>query len=170
MCELPGIRLYLEGRRNVAPGAMYQFVIEREGRRELQDGYWSILIEPKPSGAGFRPHPKFSTFNARSDRLNRAPMWKRCIRSGASSFLHQHFHEWGILPGSERQAFSIYQSDSAIAFAAMYEIWQFETQFVPAFTIVTLPPHPKFSHIRDKSLPLILEPEDFNLRLDPTYH
>lgn len=33
-------------------------------------------------------------------------------------------------------------------------------EWLPAFAVFTLPPHPRFSHIHDKSLPLMLEPRD----------
>ncbi|WP_338040785.1 SOS response-associated peptidase family protein [Marinobacter iranensis] len=33
--------------------------------------------------------------------------------------------------------------------------------------IITLPSHPRFSHIHPKSIPLMLKPEDFDMWLDP---
>lgn len=39
-----------------------------------------------------------------------------------------------------------------------------------SFTVITLPPHPRFSHIHPKSIPLMLRPEEFDLWLDPEFH
>jgi len=39
-----------------------------------------------------------------------------------------------------------------------------------SFTVITLPPHPRFSHIHPKSIPLMLRPNDFELWLDPDFH
>lgn len=84
-------------RRNIAPGAHGQFVIERDGQRELLDGLWSLLIEAKPDGSGFRPSPKFSTFNARSDRLQGSPLWR-------GRYAHKRAHVF--LRGRHRRASS----------------------------------------------------------------
>jgi putative SOS response-associated peptidase YedK len=35
--------------------------------------------------------------------------------------------------------------------------------------VITLPPHPRFSHIHPKSIPLMLRPNDFELWLDPNF-
>ncbi len=36
--------------------------------------------------------------------------------------------------------------------------------------MITLPPHPRFSHIHPKSIPLMLRPEELDLWLDPDFH
>ena len=57
--------------------------------------------------------------------------------------------------------------NNAIAFAVLYELWDFQGDIVSSFTIITLPPHPRFSHIHPKSIPLMLQPDEFDLWLDP---
>ncbi len=38
---------------------------------------------------------------------------------------------------------------------------------VPSFTIITLPGHPRFSHIHERSIPLMLRRDDYDMWLDP---
>ena len=42
---------------NVPPGGTGEFVIEADGKRQLMPGIWSLLIESRPDGNGFRPIP-----------------------------------------------------------------------------------------------------------------
>ena len=66
---------------NVPPGGTGEFVMEAADGRHLLSGIWSLLIEPRPVGDGYRPNPKFHTFNARSDRLTSSPLWKKVYPS-----------------------------------------------------------------------------------------
>ena len=142
-----------------------QFVIERGGERELLDGYWSLLIEPRPdSKPGFRPNPKFKTFNARSDRLEASPLWRGRYHSKRAIIPADGFHEW-----VGKQCYQVGQEGQAMALAGLYDLWELGGELVPAFTVITVPPHPRFSHIHDKSLPLMLEPKDYDLWLDPSF-
>lgn len=151
-----------EPRRNVAPGALGQFVIEQAGERQLLDGYWSLLIEPRPDGKpGYRPNTKFKTFNARSDRITSSPLWRGHIRSKRAIVPVTGYHEW-----IGKQCYQIQQVGRAIALGGMYDLWQFGAEIVPAFTVITLGAHPRSAHIHDR-LPLMLEPEDFDAWLDP---
>jgi len=151
-------------RRNIAPGAYGQFVIERDGQRALLDGMFSLLVEPKPAGVGYRPSPKFSTFNARSDRLTESRLWRGRFARQRAIVPADGFHEW-----AGKQCYDIIQEGRALALGALYELWEFDGVLVPAFSIITVPPHPRFAHIHPKSLPLLLEPKDHEVWLDPAF-
>ncbi len=69
---LPGVAP--RPQHNVPPGGIGEFVIEAADDRYLLPGIWSLLIEQNPNDYGFRPNPKFHTFNARSDRLTSSPL------------------------------------------------------------------------------------------------
>lgn len=155
-----------EERVDRRPGTYGQFVFETEQERRLEDGMWSLLIERKPDGTGYRPSPKYSTFNARSGSLGSSPLWKKRFHSQRAIIPASGFHEWTGEKG-RKQCYNIHPLDSAIAFAGLYELWDFQGETVPSFTIVTLPPNPRFSHIHPKSIPLMLTLEDFDMWLDP---
>lgn len=157
-----GLNLMPDARRNIAPGAFGQFVIERDRERLLLDGIWSLLIEQKANGAGFRPNPKWKSFNAKSTRLNQSPLWKKRFAQQRAIVPMTGFHEW-----QGKQCFQITANDQALAIAGLYELWTFEQQIVPSFSVITLEPHSRFAAIHDKSVPLILRANDFDAWLDP---
>ncbi|MGF2688059.1 SOS response-associated peptidase [Marinobacter sp. DUT-3] len=166
LLEILGIPIRAQTRLNIAPGAKGQIVYENNQGRTLEDAIWSLLIERKPDGTGYRPSPKYSTFNAQSGSLGSSPLWKKRFQSQRAIIPASGFHEWTGEKG-RKQCYNIHPLDSAIAFAGLYELWDFQGETVPSFTIVTLPPHPRFSHIHPKSIPLMLTPEDFDMWLDP---
>lgn len=161
-----GVSLNVQTCLNIAPGAQGQIVIETSQGRTLEDALWSLLIEPRPDGSGYRPSPKYSTFNARSGSLGSSPLWKKRFHAQRAIIPASGFHEWTGEKG-HKQCYNIHPVNSAIAFAGLYEVWDFQGDIVPSFTIVTLPPHPNFRHIHPKSIPLMLTQDDFELWLDP---
>lgn len=166
LLETLGITRHVQTRLNIAPGAKGQIVYETRQGRVLEDAIWSLLIEPKPDGTGYRPSRKYSTFNARAGSLGHSPLWKNRFHTQRAIIPASGFHEWTGDKG-HKQCYNIHPVGSAIGFAGLYELWDFQGEIVPAYTIVTLPPHPNFSHIHPKSIPLMLRPEDFDPWLDP---
>jgi putative SOS response-associated peptidase YedK len=148
---------------NVPPGAIGEIVIETDECRELQQAVWSMLIEPKRDGNGYRPDPKYTTFNAQSRRLTTSPLWKRHYRHCRAILPASGFHE---RQGTQahKQCMNIHGSgdNSALALANLYQEWQFGDESVISFAVITLPPHPRFEHVHAKSIPLMLEPKDFD--------
>lgn len=165
LLDILGVKTTPEPRRNIAPGSFGQIVIERNGERILQDAIWSLLIEPKPNGEGYRPSPKFSTFNARSTRLTQSPLWKKRYATQRCIVPASGFHEW-----AGGQPYNIHPEGGAVAMPGLWERWQFGDDTIHSFATITLPPHPRFSHIHPKSIPLLLEPEDYDLWLDADFH
>ncbi|HEY9103777.1 SOS response-associated peptidase [Chitinimonas sp.] len=168
LCDILGITTYPPTRLNISPGGQGEFIAEIDGARQLTTGYWSALIEPKATG-GYRPNPKFKTFNARSDRLTSSPLWKKLYSSKRAIIPATGWHEWMEGPDGKKQCFQLEFGDQAIAFGGLYQLYQFGEELVPAYSIITLPPHERVAHIHEKSLPLILQPKDFDMWLDPTF-
>ncbi|RMJ01608.1 hypothetical protein DOQ08_03190 [Marinobacter litoralis] len=160
---LPGITPRFQ--HNVPPGGIGEFVMESGDARYLLSGIWSLLVEPRPDGHGYRPNPKFHTFNARSDRLTSSPLWKKVYPSNRCIIPVSAFHEW-----QGKQVYNVHPLNEATALAGLWQSWYFGDEQVNSFTVITLPPHPKFSHIHPKSIPLMLRPKEFDLWLDPHFH
>lgn len=153
-----------EPRRNIAPGAFAQFVVQKGEERVLMDGYWSLLIEPKPDGRpGFRPNPKFKTFNSRFDRLTASPLWKGRYRRQRAIIPADGYHEW-----VGKQCFQIGQVGRALALGGLYETWEFAQESATSFSVITLAEHPRLAHIHN-TIPLMLEPKDYDVWLDPDF-
>ena len=155
---------------DVPPGATGEILVETDKGRELRRAIWSMLIAPKPDGPGYRPDPKYSTFNAQSRRLTTSPLWKRHYRHHRAILPASGFHEWTGLPG-HKQCMNIHGlgENSALALASLYQEWTFGEEQVTSFAVITLPPHPRFEHVHAKSIPLMLTPDDFDAWLDPSF-
>lgn len=153
-----------EPRRNIAPGAVAQFVMQKGEERALIDGYWSLLIEPKPDGRpGFRPNPTFKTFNSRCDRLTSSPLWKGRYRRQRAIIPADGYHEW-----VGKQCFQIGQVGRALALGGLYETWEFDQGSATSFSVITLAEHPRLVHIHN-TIPLMLESRDYDAWLDPDF-
>lgn len=127
---LPGVKPAPQ--HNVPPGGIGEFVIETAGDRYLLEGIWSLLIDPRPEGHGYRPNPKFHTFNARSDRLTSSPLWKKAYPSKRCIVPVSAFHEW-----KGKQVYNIHPENEATALAGLWQSWHFENEAVNSFTVIT---------------------------------
>lgn len=156
-----GAPLYPQPRQNIAPGAMAEIVIEKEGKRQLQEALWSLLIETKPGAEGYRPNPRWRTFNAKSTRLNSSRLWSSAFRHQRAIIPASCFFEW-----KNKVCYAIEPLESAIAFAGLYRKWQFGQAEVYSFSLITLPGQSKFAHIHEKSYPLILKENEYESWLD----
>jgi putative SOS response-associated peptidase YedK len=159
-----GMSIYPRARRNIRPGSNTDIIIQQDDERRLLEAIWSLLIEPKKDKPGFRPNPKWHTFNSKSTRLNSSRLWSSAFKSHRAIIPASCFFEW-----KDKVCYAIEPVDSAIAFAGLYRSWQFADESVHSFSVITLPAQKAFSHIHEKSYPLMLEPNDYDLWLDPNF-
>tara|TARA_R110001583_G_C5644171_1_gene408159 strand:+ start:2314 stop:2781 length:468 start_codon:yes stop_codon:yes gene_type:complete len=129
LLEILGIPIRAQTRLNIAPSAKGQIVYETNQGRTLEDAIWSLLIERKPDSTGYRPSPKYSTFNARSGSLGTSPLWKKRFHSQRAIIPASGFHEWTGEKG-HKQCYNIHPVNSAIALAGLYELWDFQGNIV----------------------------------------
>ena len=160
-----GMSAYPGARRNIRPGSYTDIVIQQDNERRLVEALWSLLIEPKKDRPGFRPNPKWHTFNSKSTRLGSSRLWSSAFKSHRAIIPASCFFEW-----KDKVCYAIEPLDSAIAFAGLYRSWQFGDENVHSFSVITLPPQAAFKHIHEKSYPLMLEANDYDLWLDPDFN
>ncbi len=151
-------------RSNIGPGSTAEILIQKDGGRRLLEAVWSLLIEPKKDKPGFRPNPKWQTFNAKSTRLDSSRLWSSAYQSHRAIIPASCFFEW-----KDKVCYAIEAVNSAIAFAGLYRHWQFGDEGVYSFSLITLPTQAAFRHIHRKSYPLMLQPDDYDLWLDPDF-
>jgi putative SOS response-associated peptidase YedK len=156
MTALPQVR------NNIGPGSQADIVIQQNDERQLIEALWSLLIEPKKDKPGYRPNPKWQTFNSKSSRLTSSPLWSSAFKSHRAIIPATCFFEW-----KDKVCYAIEPVDSAIAFAGLYRNWQFEDQSIYSFSVITLPGQANFKHIHEKSYPLMLKAKDYEQWLDP---
>lgn len=159
-----GMPVYPQASSNIGPGSSTDIVIQDHAGRQLHEAVWSLLIEPKKDRPGYRPSPKWHTFNAKSTRLESSRLWSSAFKSHRAIIPASCFFEW-----KDKVCYAIEPLHSAIAFAGLYRSWQFDNELVHSFSVITLPVQTAFRHIHELSYPLMLQPNDHDLWLDPDF-
>lgn len=150
LCELLGIRLGSSD-YDIRPTASISIAIDEAGSSTGVEATW--WLDQQRTLFGYDYDKRWRSFNTRAEKLfttrRREFSESRCILP--ASF----FCEWK----SER--YKIEPVDGAIAFGGIYKRWPLssgETHY--SCSLITLPPHPRFSHIHSKSFPLMLLPNE----------
>ncbi|MCW8875719.1 MAG: SOS response-associated peptidase [Kangiellaceae bacterium] len=146
---------------NVRPNARLPISI---GKNRVPTGveasWW--LFQTRAAN-GYTYDKRYKSFNTRKEKLftHRRKDFanQRCIIPASC------FYEW------KGNRYRVEPVDDAIAFGGVYHKWPTDTG-TPHYScsIITLPPHPRFCHIHDKSLPLMLLPDEIEPWLDDTFH
>ncbi|MFT5349830.1 MAG: putative SOS response-associated peptidase YedK [Planctomycetota bacterium] len=165
LMKLLGMPVYPRVRSNIGPGSTTDIVIEDGDGRQLHEAIWSLLIEPKKDKPGYRPNPKWHTFNSKSTRLDNSPLWSSAFKSHRAIIPASCFFEW-----KDKVCYAIEPVGSAIAFAGLYRRWQFADEVVHSFSVITLPTQAAFSHIHERSYPLMLKANEYDQWLDPNFN
>ncbi len=156
-----GMSAYPRAKNNIAPGSTSDILIEGPEGRQLHEAYWSLLIEPRVNKPGYRPNPKWATFNSKSTRLQSSRLWSSAFKSKRAIIPASCFFEW-----KDKVCHAIAPIDRAIAFAGLYRSWDFDGETVYSFSVITLPGQKAFRHIHEKSYPLMLEEQEYDRWLD----
>lgn len=144
------------------PGTMMSGVlIEREGVIEAVDATWWFLLEDRGDGT-LKPNRKLSTFNARNldNRLWNAPLkTSRCVIPATA-----------IVETKGGKSY-LMDAPDGLLLGGLYRTWAAGDSLVYSCTVITCPPHPRFSAYHDKSIPLLLPFDEKLLStwLDPEF-
>ena len=157
---------FLEPRYNIAPSQSIPAIRQEETGRHLVMLRWG-LIPPwaKDTKIGYR------TINARSETVATLPSFRSAFRKHRCLIPALGYFEWDKQSGS-RQPYQIRRrDDQPMAFAGLWERWQNpqDQALIESCTILTTKANEEVSRIHDR-MPVILEPPNFSLWLDPDEH
>jgi len=153
----------LEPRYNIAPSQEITAVRLEEGQRRLVSLHWGLI----PFWADDRKIG-YRTINARSETAHKSPAFRAAFRSRRCLIPATGFFEWDKLQGS-RQPFFIYRTDGKpMTFAGLWEHWEDKEgkELIESCSILTTDAAEPVARLHDR-MPVILEPGDFDLWLDP---
>ncbi|RRA50468.1 SOS response-associated peptidase [Acidipila sp. EB88] len=154
--------LYAAPGYNIAPTTTQPVIrLSREtDRREIVPMRWG-LVGHNSSG----PDPKRSTFNARSETIEKSPLWRVPFRRRRCLVPLSGFYEWRK---PERTAFRFgLKAEPLFALAGLWDAWQnpSDGSWLQSFTIVTTEANELMSAVHDR-MPVILRPADYTRWLD----
>ncbi len=152
------------GHFNLAPTDPAAVVVERGDRRAITTYSWGLIPhwETDPRSAARR-------INARAETVATSPAFADSFRRRRCIVPADGFYEWQR-DGSARRAFYIRRGDGApLALAGLWSGWRDPVGDAVrrTFTILTTTPNERIARIHDR-MPVILEPADWSLWLDPT--
>jgi putative SOS response-associated peptidase YedK len=152
-----------EPRYNIAPSLDVAAVRQEEGRRRLVSLYWGLI----PFWAD-DPKIGYRTLNARSETAYKSPAFRAAFRSRRCLIPANGFFEWDKKEGTKQPYFIHRTDEKPIAFAGLWEHWEDREgkEIIESCTILTTNASEPVASLHDR-MPVILEPEDFNLWLDP---
>jgi putative SOS response-associated peptidase YedK len=152
-----------EPRYNIAPSQEVLAVREEEGNRRLVLLRWGLI----PHWAD-DPKIAYRTINARSETAHKTPSFRAAFRHRRCLIPASGFFEWKK-EGKIKQPFYIRKRDGQpMAFAGLWEHWEDKehSEKVESCTILSTKANQTIIPLHDR-MPVILEPENFDLWLDP---
>lgn len=160
-----------EPRYNIAPTQeiLAVRVEPQSGKREAALLRWGLVPSWSKEPQGGAP-----MINARGESLAEKSSFRTAVRRRRCLIPADGFYEWQKQPGStKKQPFYIhYRDNRPFAFAGLWEAWQSkgpaseEALAIESCTIVTTAASGALKPLHDR-MPVILEPNDYALWLDP---
>jgi putative SOS response-associated peptidase YedK len=104
--------------------------------------------------------------NARSDTVATKPAFRKAFRQRRCVIVADGFYEWNKLNGRKQPYYIRLKDGGPFAFAGLWEHWNRGGAHIDSCTMLTTDANEVVSSIHDR-MPVILEPEDYDLWLDP---
>lgn len=156
-------QISLEPRYNLAPGQEAPVVI-CEGNNTFRMMRWGLVpFWAKEASIGAK------MINARAETLPQKPSFRKPFRERRCLILADGFYEWrkGEGKGKKIPIRFVLPSREPFAFAGLWDIWKKpDGSLLHTFTIITTQANELLRPVHDR-MPVILQPEDENLWLDP---
>src|SRR3984885_8215815 len=154
-------------RYNIAPTQPIPVIRQnpKEPIRELSLMRWGLIPSwaSNPSGAA-------QMINARSETVATKPAFRDALKSRRCMIPADGFYEW-MRTGKARQPYCFEVNEGKLfAFAGLWDRWKDPSgQWVKSCSILTTSPNAVTSALHDR-MPVILNPDCFDLWLDPGMH
>jgi putative SOS response-associated peptidase YedK len=150
-------------RYNIAPTQPVA-VVANNGQSKIEFFQWGLI----PSWA---KDPKIGSrmINARAETLAEKPSFRTAYRRRRCLVLADGFYEWRKEPGrtTKTPMYIRLTSGEPFAFAGLWEAWRApDDQMILSCTIITTTPNELVEQIHNR-MPVILDPEAYDLWLDP---
>ena len=159
LLELAGVKVdNLPTRYNIAPTEPVPLLHQFESRTVLSSARWWLT----PHWAK-QPDTTYAMFNARWEKLNSSPAWKGPFRHHRGFVPASSFIEWKA-DSRGKQPYLVSLKDQAMAFAALWDLWEKEDSHILSCAIVTHESDERFWDVHQR-MPLVLDPQAVQLWL-----
>ena len=146
----------LPTRYNLAPTDTVPLIHQLEGKRCLSQMHWWLTPHWATTAQS-----KYAMFNACWENLESSPAWRSPFRYRRGIIPASSFIEWQ-LRGPGKQPLLVQSAKQALAFAALWDLWEKDDHhwLSCAIVTVTVPASPEFAPVHAR-MPLILREDMF---------
>ena len=157
---------HFEPRYNIAP-TQQVWVLRSDGDHNRLDLMKWGLIPSWSKDPAIASH----TINASCETVAEKPAFRHAIKCRRCIVPAGGFYEWQHFEGHKQPYFIRMLNSGLMGFAGLWEQWKSAEgeDFLETFTILTTAANELIAPIHDR-MPQILDPEDFDLWLDPSMH
>ncbi|HYX15906.1 MAG TPA: SOS response-associated peptidase [Nostoc sp.] len=151
------------GGYNIAPTQMVATVLQNpeSEKREFKQLYWGLIPSwAKDAGMGAK------LINARAETVAEKPSFRSAFKHRRCLVIADGFYEWQRQEGKKQPFYFRLQDGQPFAFAGLWEKWRSPAnEEIISCTILTTAANELLQPIHER-MPVILEPEDYDLWLD----
>ncbi|MFB2769384.1 SOS response-associated peptidase [Pelatocladus sp. BLCC-F211] len=152
---------------NIAPTQMVLAVLynSENHKREIQQLRWGLIPSwAKDQSMGAK------LINARAETVAEKPAFRRAFKHQRCLVVADGFYEWRKQDGKKQPYYFHLLNGKPFAFAGLWEEWQSpEQEQIKSCTILTTQANELLQQVHDR-MPVILQPENYDLWLDPQVH
>ncbi|BAZ31528.1 hypothetical protein NIES4074_40010 [Cylindrospermum sp. NIES-4074] len=149
---------------NIAPTQMVATLLHNSesNQREFHQLRWGLIPSwAKDPGMGAK------LINARAETVAEKPAFRSAFKRRRCLVLADGFYEWQRQQGKKQPFYFRLQDGQPFGFAGLWERWQsLSGEEIASCTILTTAANELLQPIHNR-MPVILEPQDYNLWLDP---
>ena len=140
---------------DIAPSQSIPVVTEEFDHPRTKMMRWGLV----PSWSK-TPKPKFSTFNARVESVDRKPAFRGAFASRQTCLVPASgYYEWTGEKGHKAKHYIHFEDDSPLVMAGLWDYWRGASEALYSCTILTRSAVSRIAEIHPR-MPLILSPAD----------
>lgn len=148
-------------RFNIAPGADVVCLLKTDAN-ELQ----SVVLRWGLIPSWVKDRKKIgSLINARAETLFEKPAFRNAVKSKRCLMPMSGFYEWHVEEGVKQPYFFRKKNQELLAVAAIWDMWQFETEIIHSCCLITSDANPLMEPVHHR-MPVILEKDAQSFWLD----
>lgn len=149
----------LQPRYNICPTTTIDAVLERDGKRTLEQMRWGLIPSwwNKPL-----KEMRLSTFNARAETVASKPMFRAAFKRNRCIIPASGYYEWQTTPDGKQPYYFTAKDGSILSIAGLWDEWKDKEsgKVIRSCTMIITEPNKLAAKVHDR-MPVLLSPKQF---------
>jgi putative SOS response-associated peptidase YedK len=149
----------LQPRYNICPTTTIDAVVEREGKRTLEQMRWGLI--PSWWSKSLK-EMRLSTFNARAETVANKPMFRSAFKRSRCVIPASGYYEWQTIPDGKQPYYFTAKDGSILSIAGLWDEWKDKEsgQVIKSCTMIITEPNKVAAKVHDR-MPVLLSEKQF---------